>query len=423
MTNIKKIATAIATAAVLMNGLTPIAFADTTVVVSGNGDSSTSGVSATNNNTTTVNQTNEANIENNINSTADSGGNNGNRNTGGSTSINTGNANSSVSVTNATNLNQASVQNCNCNQNLGIGVEGNGVDSTSNVGVANNNTTTLNQANNTQLTNDVKSDASSGKNNGNDNTGGYTAIETGNATSNVDVKNQDNVNTAQVGSSNGSNGGSNTNKGGSTTVLVEGNGDSSTQNVGVANNNSVTLNQANESAILNDISAKAKSGLNNANDNTGGDVLISTGNAKTNVDVQNMPNFNVASLDNCGCAADTLLKVIGNGVQSTSSISDANNNVVTDGSANSSNLTNDLTPEAKSGKNNASDNTGAVYGIDPVQVFTGDATNMTSVSNQGNVNDLGPSTTLTLPFGDVQVTNNFNDMWQQWMAFWSAHNM
>src|SRR5256885_6401692 len=129
MTTKSKLATAIATGAVLLNALAPMTFADTTVVVNGNGDSSNSSVSTTQSNTVSVAQTNNANIQNNVVSHASTGGNDAGRNTGGDTKIDTGNATSTVNVQNAANLNSADIKSCNCNSSTGVLVSGNGVKS------------------------------------------------------------------------------------------------------------------------------------------------------------------------------------------------------------------------------------------------------------------------------------------------------
>src|SRR5580692_3872365 len=94
--------TAIATGAVLVSALAPLANADT-VTVSGNGALSGSVVNVSNSSNTVVNQTNNANISNNINTNASTGGNSSTFNTGGNTTIKTGNANNTVNVSNAAN--------------------------------------------------------------------------------------------------------------------------------------------------------------------------------------------------------------------------------------------------------------------------------------------------------------------------------
>src|ERR1700722_17881078 len=107
MTFKSRLTTAIATGAVLINALAPLAMADSTITVAGNGADSHSGVNVSNNSVANVTQTNVANITNNVTSNASTGGN--------SSSFNTGDANNTVNVTNAANANQANLSNCGCN--------------------------------------------------------------------------------------------------------------------------------------------------------------------------------------------------------------------------------------------------------------------------------------------------------------------
>src|SRR6266568_3590074 len=137
MTFNKRIITAIATGAVLVNAMAPLALADT-VTVSGNGALSNNAVNVTNTQATVVNQTNNANITNNVNSSASTGGN---------STINAGAASSVVNVTNAANLNKANIS-CVCsNSGATVNVTGNGAESNNGVGVNNANTVFLNQNN------------------------------------------------------------------------------------------------------------------------------------------------------------------------------------------------------------------------------------------------------------------------------------
>src|SRR3989338_11490649 len=99
MVNFKtRISTGIATATILLNVLTPMAYADTTIEISGNGNNSTNDVNVTNNDTTDVNQTNTFNVTLNVSSKAYTGNNKASNNTGGDVTIDTGNATSNVTV-------------------------------------------------------------------------------------------------------------------------------------------------------------------------------------------------------------------------------------------------------------------------------------------------------------------------------------
>src|SRR6266404_184135 len=143
----KRIITAIATGAVLVNALAPMAFAST-ITVSGNGEQSSNQVSVGTNSTVQVQQTNTANISNKVDSSSSTGGNSSNGNTGGNTAITTGNATSNTTVTNAANLNKADLSNCGCRSSgTTVNVSGNGENSNNTVGVENTNSVYVNQAN------------------------------------------------------------------------------------------------------------------------------------------------------------------------------------------------------------------------------------------------------------------------------------
>src|SRR4051812_12922861 len=96
MTFKAKISTAIATGAVLLNALAPISFADTTIT--GNGAFSNNTANQTNASTTAVNQTNTGVVTNVVTSNTSTGNNSANFNTGGNTTIHTGDATNNVSV-------------------------------------------------------------------------------------------------------------------------------------------------------------------------------------------------------------------------------------------------------------------------------------------------------------------------------------
>src|SRR3972149_826803 len=109
MTIKRKIATAITTGALLLNSLTPLAFADTTIELSGNGDNSNNNALVSVSSSTTVVQSNTATIVNTVYSDANTGKNDANSNTGGDVKIDTGNATSKVDLSTKANVNKADV--------------------------------------------------------------------------------------------------------------------------------------------------------------------------------------------------------------------------------------------------------------------------------------------------------------------------
>jgi len=396
MTFKSRLTTAIATGAVLVSALAPIASADT-VNVTGNGAFTNNAASVSTNTTSVVNQTNNANISNNVNSNASTGGNSSDFNTGGSSTIKTGNATTNVSINNAANLNSATVSNCGCsNDPINVSVGGNGAYSQNGVSAANTSSVFANQNNNANYNNNVTANASTGKNDSSFNTGGGSIVVTGNASTNVDVNNAANANVANIGGNGGSSDPSN--------IDVSGNGAFSETGVALEQDSATVLNQDNNASIRNDVNAKANSGDNSSKFNTGGFVGIATGNATDNVGVNNAANFNFAQLD-CGCALmGTDISVGGNGADSDNGVTSSSDNSVFPSQVNNEALWNGVKGGAGTGSNDLGFSTGSVLD-DPV-VLTGNGTSTTNVNNIGNGNVYNNGSSVHV--GDWTVGTTFD---------------
>jgi hypothetical protein len=405
MTYTKRILTALATGAVLLQAVAPIALADTTLTITGNGADSHSSANLSNSSNTTVVQNNTATVNNNVQTNVSTGGNRASDNTGGNVVVDTGNAKSTVSLTTVANSNTANVSGCAaCNGgNATVNISGNGSDSHNHVNLDNSSNTGVYQSNDANVNNTVNTDANTGNNDANRNTGGNVTVYTGNATSNVDVTNALNANVANVGG--------NSNSGAGADIKVVGNGSDSRNSVNLDNTPSTLITQDNGAYVNNDVNSHLKTGNNDANDNTGGNVTVDTGNANSHVGVDTMANFNAASAD-CGCMMTGVDAKIGdNG-------SDSSNKIAADlggdfsvfqGSRDAGNdavVNNNVDPRLDSGRNDANRNTGAGYN-DPVYVVTGNSNSDTSVSNELNKNVVGQGSAIELP-GGTQVSLNFD---------------
>lgn len=389
----KKLTTAIATGAVLINAMAPIALANT-ITVTGNGALSTNNVTEVTTNVTKVDQTNNAKVNNNIDSNATTGGNSASFNTGGTTQIVTGNAKNDIDVSTAVNLNKVDLKNCGqCNGGaVNVTVSGNGATSDNNVDVIKSNELFLNQDNNAHVNNKINANASTGKNDSSFNTGGASITVTGNAESKVNVDNKANANIAEVGGGNSAQN--------SSGVTITGNGSLSNNNVTLTETSLTELMQTNIADIRNDVKAKAETGENKSSFNTGGMTIISTGNAKTDVAVDNMVNFNAAKVD-CECILGNLnAKIGGNGATSLNNITADNINSLFEIQDNLADLLNDVNGKAKTGLNDVSFSTGSPMS-DPM-IATGNAKSSDDVSNAGNVNIFNEGHSLQLP-GGVQI--------------------
>jgi len=406
ITNLKRISTAIATGAVLLSSIAPAAFAAETV--SGNGAFSDNTVTVNNNSTTSVGQNNVANVSNSVSSNATTGGNSAGFNTGGNTTVNTGDATNLVNVSNQLNTNQAAVSNCSCQAgNTDISLTGNGAFSTNNGSVNNNNTTTLSQNNQANVTNAVSANSSTGSNDAGFNTGGNTTIKTGNAGVGVTIDTMANSNVALVG------GGAVAGAGNGSSITINGNGAFSENSAAINKNSAIVLGQNNDAAIVNAVDAAAHTGDNSTGFNTGGTETVWTGNATTLVGIDNAVNFNAASVD-CGCIlGGTTLKIAGDGAYSGSDVTANDTSVLAVGAVNDAALYNAVAHDATTGTNDAGFNTASVLGGDPL-VKTGNAYSSTDLSNSGNENVFTQGATLGLP-GNWNMSLQFD-----LMGLWSG---
>lgn len=378
----KAVASAIAAGSLLINGFLPV-FAQTTIVLSGNGTNSTNtaGVNVTQN--TVVTQTNNADVTNNVTADADTGDNKAKDNTGGDVSIKTGDSDVKVDVANTLNQNSASVDCCG-STGADVLIEGNGSDTKNSVGLTlgAQAATTVAQTNDADVYNKVDVDSETGDNKAKDNTGGDVTIETGDASADVSLSTTANANSARIG------GGSE--QGGTLSARILGNGTESANSIGLVFGGSTFINQNNDADVTNNVEVDAETGDNKAKDNTGGEVSIDTGDADVTIDVENSVNFNWADAD-CGCLLeDVLVKIAGNGSDTANTISATLGGGLYVGQGNGADeegLLSEVYADADTGDNKVKDNTGDP-GSDP-SVETGDATTTVELDNSGNSNVFG----------------------------------
>lgn len=404
MTNYKKqLLSVLASGTLILNAAMPV-YAETVIQISGNGSSSTNAANVTLTTNTTVAQNNTADIDNYVDADADTGNNDANDNTGGDVDVDTGDATVNVSVSNAVNSNSASVDCC-PQGDTNVLISGNGTNSTNNVTLDQNSTVDVFQDNDAEIDNDVYADADTGDNDANDNTGGNVSIDTGNAKVVVDVSNTANANWAQVGGDG---------QGGSLSARILGNGSNSDNLIDLDLDSAILITQDNVADIDNYVDADADTGNNDANDNTGGDVSIDTGNAEVDVSVDTMVNFNWADVD-CGCLLDLLAKIADNGTDTTNDILlalDDQLDVFQDNDCGyDEDCDTDVYADADTGDNDAEDNTGNPDG-DP-SIDTGDAETSVDVSNSGNVNSYG---NMPEDWPDFEFNLNLSLSWEQLMA-------
>lgn len=398
MTKFKKQIVAALSAGSMLFSTATSAFAATTLEISGNGTDSKSNIVTENSGSTTVLQSNTAVVTNNITSNSNTGDNSASKNTGGDVAVRTGDAKTEVKVENNLNSNTAHVDCC-ANGDTDVVVSGNGYDSDNKVVVKDARDNSIYQNNEAKVENAVEAKANTGKNDTDKNTGGDVLVSTGDAQTKVDVSTAANSNWAVVGGGH--------NDEGSVSLKVMGNGTDSDNDIYLKLGGDNTIVQDNWADVKNAIEAKAVTGYNDADKNTGGDVAVLTGDAKTQVMVDNMVNFNWANVD-CGCVTDLTAKISGNGYESDNTIKatlGGDTGVFQggkEGNGNTALLDNYLNSGSQTGKNDADKNTSDYLG-DP-WVLTGDSSSYTTVENSGNVNTYGAEAPSEWPAFDFNFS-------------------
>ena len=253
-------------------------------------------------------------------------------------------------------------------------VSGNGADSDSTVEVQTEQNTVVSQSNDFSASNDINTNASTGGNSSDRNTGGSASISTGDATTFVGVSNSGNSNEASVDCCAANQ---------DVDVLISGNGAGSDNNVELGNENNVQLFQNNESRIRNEIDNDAKTGHNSADRNTGGDVEITTGNAVALTSILNGGNVNSALVGggSHSLGSGVSARIIGNGAYSDNDIELGLGHSVALVQNNSARINNSVDTDAKTGGNSADRNTGGDVTID-----TGNADVEVLIDNAVNFN-------------------------------------
>lgn len=288
-------------------------------------------------------QLNDAALVNNVDLSANSGDNKTDFNTGGDSTIQTGDANVSANINNFVNNNLAGnvvlgvvniygdlvgdivlteeAMNAFCGNCLGsssVQNTGNGAYSTNKASLSETNNNSTSQFNNADIENNLIIYANTGDNEANMNTGGNSTILTGDANVEANVVNVANTNLSDgnwwlvivneagqwVGKLFGSNseGGMASSEG--LEFTTDGNGEvvvsndtngAGSENTSEANRqNNTSVNQANDAKIVNNVNLSANTGTNSASYNTGGDSTVQTGDANVVASIVNFVNNNIA---------------------------------------------------------------------------------------------------------------------------------
>ena len=422
----KKVVSAVASAAMLVYSFTPALAI--TLEISGNNSDSDNEMYVNVDNSTYVSQTNNAEIDNDIDASATTGGNEVEETVGGEVSIETGDASTDVTVVNSVNSNQASVEGCGtCGSDVDILISGNNTDTDNKVDLDINQESTgvaLFQNNHANIDNDVDAYSSTGKNEVDEVAGGDVEIDTGEASTTVALSTWANANSAVLGGDSGT---------GLVSLRILNNNSDSDNDIYLNLDRSVYLAQDNYAHVDNDVDAEAKTGKNEIEETVGGLVSIETGDADVEVMVDNMVNFNWANVDCDGCLWDVTAKIAENNTDTDNYIKA---NLVDDLAVFQDNcgiplqealpfgldflfgfnyhkcgVDNDVDAYAATGWNEADEAAGDYEG-DP-SIDTGDAATTVEVGNSGNANVYGeaPEWDFEMPFGfNLNLTLDLSDL-------------
>lgn len=312
----------------------------------GNGADSTNNAGVTSTNTDITFQNNSADVVNDLVLIADSGHNDASYNTGGDSSVTTGDANVVATINNFVNNNIAAagevlvavvnifgdlvgnilVPDYLASSGGGTTAQnsGNGTGSANIANVDNTNSSATTQVNNANIANNLVVDANTGGNSAENNTGGFAngdnVITTGDATLDVNAINIANSNVsgddiwwlvfvndasgnwvgkivgAPDGASMAGSYGTEFNVTPDGTILAQntGNGAGSTNTANVTNTNTTSTTQVNDANVVNNLTLVANTGKNDASYNTGGNSTVATGDANIMANILNFVNNNIS---------------------------------------------------------------------------------------------------------------------------------
>jgi len=361
----------------------------------------------------TIDVSNTAAVQNNLELEASTGDNSASGNTGGTSQVQTGDATLGVAVAIDLNITAVSQSGC-CSQSVGAVNSGNGSNSTNS---ANSSTTTQNSItidNDAQIATEIVAASVTGDNDASRNVGD-SVILTGDANLSATIITDANttalgvyqfdVNDNQTGDIVlAENLGNCINCGvGVVTATNSGNGSNSTNTSTSSASTTSTETITNESDVVNNITLTANSGDNTADRNTGGDSTVVTGDANVAAAVVNVLNTVVSGViytvnifgdlvgnivlaeenysSSCGNCCDLGLTAVNsdNGADSQNEATATSTNTQEINQTNNATINNNLNLAANTGDNDTSRNTGGDSVIETGEVSV--AANSLNVAN------------------------------------------
>ena len=171
------------------------------------------------------------------------------------------------------------------------------------------------QSNDSQVSNNIDTSASTGNNEASLNTNSDVNITTGDATSVTSIENSTNTSIVEAGCCESG-----------TIANVSGNGAESENSININSTNQTNIIGEQTARITNNIIGYASTGSNKANYNTSGSVTIVTGDIKAKVNLLNDP-LNISNIEVRTGNPNLIAKIAGNGFYSTNYISVSQDNL------------------------------------------------------------------------------------------------
>lgn len=257
------------------------------ILIEDNGSSSNNQIVISSSNNSTIVQSNTSNVSNNIEVTANTGGNEASSNTVSQTNIETGEVLTNTEVLNSTNIQSLESNCCLSNDNSSLEIKNNGDNSTNILDMDNKNQQSVNINQNSYITNNIDINANSGNNQALSNQGNVL-IKTGDVSSETKINNIANLLNVNLKQGQPKN----------FHLKISKNGDNSTNIIDFKNQEFNLLTINNQAFINNDLSVFGNSGNNKSKDNLG-DVEIITGNIFLDTVITTKTNWTDTKVDCC----------------------------------------------------------------------------------------------------------------------------
>jgi hypothetical protein len=160
-------------------------------------------------------------------------------------------------------------------------------------------------------------------------------------------------------------------------IAITDNGSGSSNEVLTSVTQESTVSQSNDTQVVNEVAVENVTGGNEASGN-GGEVVITTGDITTDIDVHTAVNNSVVDQSCCQQATGTAITIAGNGTDSTNEVAVDQTQTTLVSVTNTATVVNKINGLAVTGRNEANDNDGSVL------IDTGNIMGHVSVSSFAN---------------------------------------